>query len=272
MICRAIPVREGSEAVLELYLLEKECEWKTYEKRPIVIICPGGGYAMCGDRDSEPVALEFVGNRYHAAVLRYSIRPESSMPPVGDAPFKDLFAAIRLVREHAEEWGIDPEKVILEGDSAGGHAAAMAAVFWKDTDRFPEAGESARPNALILGYPVISADKFGHPWSISNLVGTEDYGEDAVEAYSAERHVGPHVPPCFLWHSVGDKVVSMENSCVFAQKLREHGVPFELHLFSTGWHGLGLGNAEVGGVEPNAAQWFPMALSWLKATGLSPHD
>ncbi|MBQ7247500.1 MAG: alpha/beta hydrolase [Lachnospiraceae bacterium] len=272
MICKTVPVREGSDAVLELYILEKSCEWKTYEKRPFVIVCPGGGYAMCGDRDSEPVALEYVGARYHSAVLRYSIRPQESDPPVGDAPFRDLFAAIRLVRKHAEEWGADPDRIILEGDSAGAHAAAMAGVFWQDTGRFPEAGEEAKPNALVLGYPVISADADGHKFSIANLCGTVDYGEDVIDAYSAERHVGSHVPPTFLWHSVCDQTVSFVNSCIFAQELHKAGVPFELHLFATGWHGLGLGKAEVGGVEPNAAQWFPISLSWLKAMGLAPAD
>ena len=219
MICKSIPVREGSSAVLELYLLEKQCEWKTYEKRPFVIVCPGGGYAMCGDRDSEPVALEYVGARYHAAVLRYSIRPTDADPPVGDAPFRDLFASIRLVREHAEEWGVDTDRIILEGDSAGGHLAAMAATMWQDTDRFPEAGEEARPNAIVLGYPVICGDADGRSWSVSNIIGTRDYSMEEAAKYSPDLYVGPHVCPVFMWHSVGDETARVENSCIFAQAL-----------------------------------------------------
>ena len=272
MKCFTVSPREGSAAYFELYIHEDSYDGDRLKKRPFVIICPGGGYAFCGDRDSEPIALAFAGERFNAGVLRYTCRPTENDSPVGDAAILDVLAAIRYVREHADEWNTDADKIILEGDSAGGHAAAMAAVYWNDRSFFPQAGELYRPNAMILGYPVISAKQYGHRWSVANLVGTPDYGADAEERYSAELHITKDVCPAFIWHSVGDTTVPVENSILLAQAMQEQKLPYELHLFASGWHGLSLGTGEVGGVEPHAAQWFPLAVDWLKVIGLRPLD
>ena len=272
MRCFTVTPREGSAAYFELYIHEDTYDGSRLKKRPFVIICPGGGYAFCGDRDSEPVALAFAGERYNAGVLRYTCRPTEQDAPVGDAAILDVLAAIRYVREHAQEWNTDENKIILEGDSAGGHAAAMAAVYWNDPDFFAQAGELCRPNAAILGYPVITAGKFGHRWSIGNLTGTVDYDAAAEERYSADAHISKDVCPIFLWHSVGDTTVPVENSLLLAQTLQHHKLPYELHLFATGWHGLSLGTGEVGGVDAHAAQWFPLAVDWLRVNGMGPED
>lgn len=272
MNCFTVEPRENSSAKLELYLLEQKCEWKEYEKRPFVLICPGGAYAMCGDRDSEPIALAFVGERYHAGVLRYSIRPSENDPPVGDAPFWDVLAAIKYVRQHADEWGVDPDRIIVEGDSAGGHASIIAAEHWNDTSFYPDAGPLCKPNALILGYPVITAWLYGHSGSIFNLTGDWHYSRAAEEKYSAELHVNRDVPPTFLWHSMGDDCVPCWNSYLLAKELHKLHIPYELHIFTTGWHGLSLGNGEVGCHEPHAAKWFSLAIDWLSVMGFGPKD
>lgn len=272
MRCFSVPVREGSAACFELYIHEDSYDGALLHKRPFVIICPGGGYAFCGDRDSEPIALAFAGERFNAGVLRYTCRPTPQDSPVGDAAVLDVLAAIRYVREHAEEWNTDADKIVLEGDSAGGHAAAMAAVYWNDKTFFAEAGEVYRPNAAILGYPVISAGDYAHRSSIGNLTGTETYGKDAEVKYSVQLHISQAVCPMFLWHSVGDTTVPVENTLLLVQALQQQGVPYELHLFATGWHGLSLGTGEVGGVEPHAAQWFPLAVDWLRVSGMGPTD
>lgn len=272
MKCFTVSPRENSAAYIELYIHEDGYDGGHLQKRPFVLICPGGGYAFCGDRDSEPIAMAFAGERFNAGVIRFTCRPTDNDPPVGDAPILDVLASIRYVREHAAEWNTDPDKIILEGDSAGGHAAAMASVYWNDPDFNAEAGELYRPNAAILGYPVISAGKYGNSWTITNITGHDVYTPEEVAKYSAELHVNKDVPPVFLWHSVGDTTVCVENSVLFAQALQEQKLPYEMHLFATGWHGLSLGTGEVGGVEPHAANWFPLAVDWLRVSGLGPTD
>lgn len=258
-----IKPRTGSAAVLELYLSE------TARKRPCVVICPGGAYVFCGDRDSEPNALAYLGEGYQACVLRYSVRPSAEYPPLYDEPMRDVAAAIRCLRAHADTWGIDPSKIILMGVSAGGHAAACAEVFWDDERRIPGGRDGlGRPNAMILAYPVITGGEYASHNSIGNLTGKEACSRENRN-YSVEDHVRPDTCPTFLWQPAGDKTVPVQNSLLMAKSLQRNHVPFELHLYTTGFHGIGLANGEVGSSMPHVATWFPLSLRWLASIGLA---
>lgn len=257
-----VKLRENSPAVLEIYLRENQ-ENYSGAHRPCVIICPGGGYTFCGDRDSEPNALALLGEGFQACVLRYTCRIKETAPPIHDEPMRDTAAAIRYVRANAGELGIDPGKVTLLGVSAGAHAAACAEVFWNDGTHIP-GGEDGRgrPNGLVLCYPVITGSLTMPCASITNLTGAEGPCAEN-ERYSVEKYVCADTKPMFLWQPVEDKCVPSEHSMYMAQALQKHGVPFELHLYDQGWHGIGLADGEVGSPMPHTASWFPLAVDWL---------
>lgn len=256
----------GKKAVLTGYI-RGEIKDRKGRKRPAVIICPGGGYERCSDREAEPVAVQFLAMGCHSFVLDYT---------TGDAVFPtaliQLAKAVAYVRDHGEEWGIDERKIVLCGFSAGGHLAASLGVFWNKAEIYREAGEetgdAVRPDRLILSYPVITSGAFGHQDSFRNLLG-EDYGEtEAMELVSLEKQAGPQVPPVFMWHTDEDKTVPAENSLLFALALRKAGVSLEYHLFPQGRHGLSLAaddSAKPGEeyVVPCCQQWISLAKRWL---------
>lgn len=262
-----VKLRPESPAVLEIYLRENR-ENLSGSRRPCVIICPGGAYVFCGDRDSEPNALALLGEGFQSCVLRYTCRTSDEQPPLHDEPMRDAAAAVRYVRSHAQEMGIDPHKITLLGVSAGGHTAACAEVFWNDETHIPGGADAmGRPDGLVLCYPVITGGIHAHHYSIGNLTGHREYCPENEE-YSTENYVRRDTKPMFLWQPVGDETVPSENSMLMAAALQRHGVPFELHLYSQGWHGIGLADAEVGSAMPHVASWFPLAVQWLHSMNL----
>lgn len=225
-------------AKLECYLLSMspKIRWKA---RPAVILCPGGAYAFTNDRESEPLAAAFLARGFHVFSLRYSVE-RGSWP----AAVKELACTVALLRERAAEWWIDPERIILAGFSAGGHLAAEFACKWNRPWLRGELGvetEALRPNALILGYPVITAGPYAHALSIENLLGGQD-SPKLREEISLEFQVSSCVPPVFLWHTRTDEMVPVQNALLFAAALTEHGVPYELHIYPYGAHGAALGS------------------------------
>ena len=124
-----------------------------------------------------------------------------------------------------------------------------------------------RPDGLVLCYPVITGGIHAHHYSIGNLTGHREYCPENEE-YSTENYVRRDTKPMFLWQPVGDETVPSENSMLMAAALQRHGVPFELHLYSQGWHGIGLADAEVGSAMPHVASWFPLAVQWLRSMNL----
>lgn len=170
-------------------------------------------------------------------VLKYSIKPEHYPQQLAE-----IAASMLYIRNHAEEWHIDAEKVAVNGYSAGGHLAASLGVLWNDEvvlNMLNTTKEAIRPNAMVLGYPVISADlMFAHKYSIENVAGTNDTESEVYKKMSLEQHINTETPPTFLWHTANDTVVPVKNSLVFATKLAENNVPFELHVYPFGPHGL----------------------------------
>ena len=214
--------------------------------RPLVLVVPGGGYNHVSPREGDPVALQFAAAGYHTAVLEYS---------VGDAaadfqPLRQISQAIGLVRTHAAAWGVEPEKIAVCGFSAGGHLALSSAVL---TLPGAEGAAQPRPNAVVLGYPVISAGAYAHRGSFEQLAASQDPA--AQQVFSLEDKITPEVPPVFVWHTMEDQTVPVENTLLLTAALRRAGVPCEVHLFQKGVHGTSISTAEVGADSAHRRHW-----------------
>lgn len=224
-----------------------------------VVVLPGGGYGGRADHEREPIARRFNDAGYHAFVLDYRVSPHRNPEPLDDAK-----RAVQLIRSHATEWRVKPDKIAVLGFSAGGHLTASLGVFFDGGDsasKDPVARVSSRPDALVLCYPVISSGRFGHHGSFDNLLGA-DASDVEREKMSLEKHVRPNTPPTFLWHTSDDAGVPVENSLMFATALREKGIPFEMHVYPNGPHGMGLGEA-----DRHVATWAALCAEWLRGMG-----
>lgn len=230
-------------------------------KRPAIVICPGGGYAMTSDREAEPIARRFLSLGFPCFVLRYTVGASLLFP----APQLELAAAVAMVRSRAEEWRIDPDKIVVCGFSAGGHLAASLGMFWNRsflTDPLGFQHGEARPNGLILAYPVITSGPFTHLGSMQNLLGSRY--EECLELVSLEKQVTADTPPVFLWHTFEDSIVPVENALLLAAALREKGISLEMHILPHGDHGLALADEEGGMVMPACQPWPQWASRWLR--------
>jgi len=227
--------------------------------RGVVIVCPGGGYRMLAPHEGEPIARWLNGLGIAAFVLEYRVAPHRHPVPLGD-----MQRAIRLVRSRAAEWGLAGQPLGVLGFSAGGHLAASAGVFGDDGDAAsadPVARTSSRPDALVLCYAVISFNRARHQGSIENLLGP-DATDEQIAALSLETLVTPATPPTFLWHTADDEKVPVQNSLLFAGALGRAGVPFALHVYPHGRHGLGLATS-----DPVVGSWTALCASWLATVG-----
>ena len=253
------------EGKLVAYFLDNSPEMRPEQKRPLVLICPGGAYAMTSDREAEPLAMRFLAMGYHAAVLRYSVAPVRY-----PSALLQLAKSVAYLKEHAERFHVDAERIVLQGSSAGGHLAASLGVFWEKPFLAEALGVSShrlKPAGLLLSYPVITSGAFAHKGSFENLLG--DRMEALCEMMSLEKQVSSHTPRTFLWHTEPDDTVPVENSILFFQALHEHGVPAELHIYPAGGHGLGLANFETSGkdgygIQEECQSWITLAQQWLK--------
>lgn len=253
-------------AVLTGYLLNS-VSIAPEKKRPAVIVCAGGGYWQRSDRESEPIALQFMAMGVHAFIMDYSVAP-NHFP----TSLRELAEAVAIVRERSGEWNVDPEKVIVCGFSAAGHLVCSLGAFWNKEFVFGSigrTGQEIRPDGMILCYPVITTGEFAHVNSFKRLLG-EDAGEQDKAEVSLEHHVGSHTPKAFIWHTYTDKDVPVENSLLLAAALRKCGVNFELHIYPAGGHGLSLASGETAGdndslIEPQCQSWIKLAGAWLES-------
>ncbi len=272
MNCFTVSVGQPA-AAMEVYLRDKAYEFVDHSRRPCVLICPGGGYAFVADREGEPIALAFIKAGYQACVLHYSVREDESKPFLGDLPMNQAAAAIRTIRENADDWGIDSQKITVLGCSAGGHLAGSVGVFGKNERRISNAADGlCQPNAMVLCYPVITAGPFCHDGSIYNLTGLS-LGHPERDAYSLEKHISPDTCPAFLWQTVTDDCVPVENVLLMANALQRQHIPYELHVYTKGQHGLSLATGDAGQgtlIDPHVATWATLAQQWLNNLGLGP--
>ena len=254
-------------AKLEVYVPALSKEVSSVERKRAVLICPGGGYGFVSGREAEPVALAFAAQGFNSFVITYDVAPAVRHPQ----PLLDVSRAMCIIRENAEKWHTDNDKIAVCGFSAGGHLAASLGVFWRE-QYLQEAlkiqeGQN-KPNALILCYPVItSIIGKAHRGSFYNLLG-ENLDENAYEAMSLEKNVNSDTPPAFIWHTFNDGAVPVDNALLFAQSMRDNDVPFELHIFPDGVHGLSLCDertaTEKALVNEYSGKWFELCVDWLK--------
>lgn len=237
-----------------------------YTERPMVLICPGGGYNHLSAREGEMLALQFNAMGYHAAVLHYSVAP--AVYPV---QLLEIAKAMATIRKNAGEWHVDTNKILVQGSSAGGHLAACLGCFWKKDWLVKRAAggnaELLRPNGMILNYPVITSGEFAHRGSFQMLLG--DRYDELLEEMSLENQVSEDTPKTFIWHTYEDATVPMENSLLFVQALRQKKIPAEFHLYPKGGHGLGLGNkltcSESGKeIQPEVTTWITLAGTFIE--------
>ena len=235
--------------------------------RPAILVIPGGGYGWVSEREAEPVAIAFYNAGYNAAILRYSVKEEArNMQPMAEA-----FRAIKILRENAKEWSIAADKIAVCGFSAGGHLAAACGTMWNEPilmEKLNYIGDVYKPNAMILGYPVITSGEFAHRGSFYELSGSNE-DNAASEFFSIDKRVNSETPQTFIWHTEEDDCVPVENTLLMIAALRRNKVPFECHIFNKGQHGLSMCNNEVNTPDAHAAHWFPICLEWLQSIGFA---
>ena len=272
MRCFTVSLKEhfaflnGSEAVLEAYLPYNMTEMcREHQRRPCVLICPGGGYAMCSQREAEPVALQYLKEGYNAFVLWYTVAPKHFPHAL-----REVAASVELIHRNAEAWNCDEGLVAILGFSAGGHLAALYSNAYDWPEVREVLPESKPVQASVLCYPVISADPaVAHMGSFECLLGHLPLTPGETERFSCDRLVRDTTPPAFLWHTSEDNCVPVQNSLRYATALADHHVPFELHIFPYGYHGMSLCTRETldGEITPgmqHAQRWVEESCRWLK--------
>ncbi|MFA9375892.1 MAG: alpha/beta hydrolase [Lachnotalea sp.] len=250
---------------LYTYFLDNSQEIDPDRVRPVIVICPGGGYSMTSDREAEAIAVQIMAMGYHAAILRYSCEPA-----VYPTALLELATVVNLLRSNADKWNIDKDKIIVQGSSAGGHLAASYGVFWKEnfiSDGVQTTCEQLRPNGLILNYPVITSGQYAHRDSFLKLLG--DRYEELLDKMSLEKQVTKDTPKTFIWHTFPDDCVPAENSLLFVMALKEKNIPTEFHMYPYGGHGLGLATKETAclngyGIQEECQSWISLAETWLR--------
>jgi len=242
-------IRKVTNPTLEVYLPEKD-----QNTGAAVIICPGGAYGVIVYQgEGIGSAKEFARNGITAFVLKYRLPNDSTMIDKKIGPLQDTQQAIKIVRENAAKWGIDPNKIGIVGFSAGGHLASTAATHFNKALIENENGTSLRPDFQILVYPVISMqDKLTHLDSRKNLLGAEP-SKETIDLFSNELQVDKTTPPAYITHAADDKLVDIDNSIEYFEKLRHNNVPVEMHVYSKGGHGFIFANRE----------WTKPMLQWM---------
>ena len=280
------------DVTLTAYILDDAKEMLNGQKRPAVLVCPGGGYLFCSEREAEPIALRYAAMGYHAFVLRYSVfgdpdvfHKEGRISPSTHcqypAPMRDIGAAFLAIHEKKEDWLVDVDRIAISGFSAGAHNCAMYATNWNQpviTEYFGQDAEMFKPAAAVLGYGVYDyrlmvgnpGDKFGEVMATANRIayfGSDAISEEMLQIASPVFNVTKDTPPMFLWSTTEDMLVPVENTARMAGALAAHGVAFEVHIFENGPHGLSLANqassSSLYEIDTDVEKWASLAECWL---------
>lgn len=261
---------EGAKGYLDCYIHEQEEDLGACRLRPAMIAIPGGGYQVNCPREGEIVAMQFFAEDYQGFRLHYSTAPVRFPHALCEAVM-----AVAYIRENAACLGVNENEIAAVGFSAGGHLCGSLGTMFAcpETAILGERAALGRPDAVLLGYPVI----YDHPGSFKNLCGED---EALKSRLGLHRQVTEQSAPAFIFHTVADRIVPVKNSLAMAAAYADKGVPFSLHIFEKGAHGLCLAKAasdtvdELPYVEPpfseDFALWVPMAAKWLKERNFGP--
>lgn len=245
----------GKEKVrLDCFLHDSGLRFGQDMKRPAVVICPGGGYMYLSPREGDPVAMAYSAKGFQTFVLSYSLIGEAA----GFAPLQELSWAIGLIREHAEDWLVDEQKIAVCGFSAGGHLALAGGLL----------GEN-RPNALILGYPAVNIHMpAGERDFLVELLSEKGQPPQTDAPWvNLSRQVTPDAPPLFVF-TTGDDTMTRESSMELVQAYHANGLTCEYHLFQKGPHGYSLANAAAADgssqvLNAHVEKWLDLSAEWL---------
>lgn len=271
MLCERIDLYEyfGLErpvdgaGYLDVYCHAVSKEMDINRKRPAMLVLPGGGYAFVSAREAEPVAIEYLHRGFNAFVLNYSIAPVSYPVQLREAAMSMIF-----IRENAEKYHILADQVAAIGFSAGAHlCGCLGTMFEEGAVKDLRNAAMIKPNAVILSYPVSiyrDDNSLSHVFSFE-CVGGKD--KATMEYLSLENRVKADSSPAFIWHTVDDNCVPSYGTLVLAQKYLAEKVPFELHMFRSGVHGLSICSEETNMVNADVQPWIGMSVTFLKALG-----
>jgi len=255
------------QVTLTSYVAGTSAEMPFNEKRKAVLVIPGGGYSCCSGGGGEPIAHYYLAMGFNAFVLRYTVHA-NGMEATWPAPLIDASAAMKYIRDHAEELHIDPDYVFVVGFSAGGHLACALGTLWSNDEIEKllqmEKGYN-RPTGMILSYPVISGGEYAHRGSFDNILSERKNDEAAREELSLETRVSRDTVPAFIWSTRPDNVVPVQNSLMFALALTEYDIPFEMHVYPKGGHGASLGNAIVSSGLRSISGWIDDSIRWMNS-------
>lgn len=262
------------QPTLHAYIPNETEELQNYmPKKPTMLIIPGGAYRYTSDREAEPIALFYMSKGYNCFVLRYSCAPAHFPVQIAEAA-----KALLIIKENAEEWRVDTDKLFVCGFSAGGHLAASLGVFWDKpflADILNTTKDKLKFSALVLGYPVIYCPEEedatelrpfkGTYNSYINLLG-EDKSKNSSEVMMQclNLQVTENTPPCFIWSTNEDATVPVESSILFAMALRKNNVPMELHVYEHGRHGQSTGTKVCCNSNQRLAAWMETSYKWLE--------
>ena len=282
----------------KFYFQEPNFEIDSHRKFPTIVVCPGGAFEWTSFREDEPIALKFVGDGFNVVVVHYAteglkaykVESKEELPKNPVTMFPESVAevadVVAFLRENTNNYPIDEENITVMGFSAGGTVAAQLGVFWdKDwlSQKTGKSNDLMKPNQLMLGYPALDLSMKSTrplPKSMQNkknvftfnavnyaVTGKLHPSEEELDNISPLKNVSENVPPTFLWHTQEDPLVPALNSIEFAAELEKNHVPVELHVFTHGKHGLGLGDYRTG-IKKNQTsaqvyKWVDLFEEWL---------
>ena len=283
MIIKEIKLQEGlSETSLTAYLQDAVFHQQNLGGMPAVIVCPGGAYLGYTEKEAEPVALKFLSEGFQVFVLRYSIGDTARFP----APFLDVAKAVMLVREHAKQWNIHPDQITLCGFSTGAQVAAALGAMWQETylsQALNADKNQFKPNALILGYPVLDLELFSElnrdksqemntvlEMMFQCIYGTATPTKVEIMEWDLRSRINSTFPPTFMWTTAEDSLIDVEQYLDFIKEFSSHNIRYEFHIFEKGSHGSSMGNRMTGFSKEeivklgNTPKWVQLAMQWLR--------
>lgn len=255
---------DGCNAFVDCYLTDRVPEMGDRQKPySCMLICPGGGYCGISGREGEPIAMQFLSEGYCVFVIHYSVHPHAFPQQL-----LEVAAVMEIIQIHAEEWNCDVSDATIMGFSAGGHLAAQYSNRY-DCMEVRALFPSSKPvTKVVLGYPVITSEKeYAHSETLSNFVGHQPTSLNE-KGCSCELLVTEKTPPTFLWHTAEDELVAVENSLLYSMALSRYKVPYELHIYPYGPHGMATANDstcfDLNPKTNHCYQWIEECKKWLK--------